>query len=152
MRVASVRAVRRKLVKLFKKPKSKFYWYDFTVQGHRYGGSTHETRSVRALKTASLKLASVIENTDPLACRPTALGKFAERFLSWVEEGRLEEKAKKFYRNGWRLLKATPVLDMRLDKITCDCTEQLKFPGSAAMPIALCGHCGECFTKRRSGK
>lgn len=41
-RVASVRAVRRKLVKLFKKPKSKFYWYDFTVQGHRYRGSTQD--------------------------------------------------------------------------------------------------------------
>jgi hypothetical protein len=35
-RVASVRAVRRKLVKLFKEPKSRFCWYDFTVQGHRY--------------------------------------------------------------------------------------------------------------------
>lgn len=33
MRVASVRAARRKLVKLFRKPNSKFYWYDFTVRG-----------------------------------------------------------------------------------------------------------------------
>jgi hypothetical protein len=39
MRVASVRAARRKLVKLFKKPKSKFYWYDFTVRGRRYRAS-----------------------------------------------------------------------------------------------------------------
>jgi len=36
MRIASVRAARRKLVKLFKKLKSKFYWYDFTVGGRRY--------------------------------------------------------------------------------------------------------------------
>ena len=36
MRVPSVRAARTKLVKLFKKPKSKFYWYDFTVRGRRY--------------------------------------------------------------------------------------------------------------------
>lgn len=119
-------------MKLFKKPKSKFYWYDFTVQGHRYRGSTRETRSVRALKTASLKLASVIENTDPLPRKPSALGKFAERFLAWVDDGRLEEKTKKFYRNGWRLLRVTPVSDMRLDQITGDCVEQLKFPGSAA--------------------
>ena len=48
-RVASVWAARRKLVKLFKKPKSKFYWYDFTVRGRRCRGSTHETKSVRAL-------------------------------------------------------------------------------------------------------
>lgn len=119
-------------MKLFKKSKSKFYWYDFTVQGHRYRGSTQETRSVRAVKTASLKLASVMENTDPLPLKPSPLGKFAERFLAWVDVARLEEKTKKFYRNGWRLLKATPVSDMRLDQITGDCAEQLKFPGSAA--------------------
>ena len=58
--------------------------------------------------------------------------KFGERFLAWVDVARLEEKTKKFYRNGWRLLKATPVSDMRLDQITGDCAEQLKFPGSAA--------------------
>jgi len=30
-------------VKLFKKPKSRFYWYDFTVRGDRYRGSTQES-------------------------------------------------------------------------------------------------------------
>jgi hypothetical protein len=132
MRVASVRAARRKLVKLFKKPNSKFYWYDFTVRGHRYRGLTQETKSVRALQAASLKLASVIENTDPLPSKPTALCEFAERFLAWVDDGRLEEKTKKFYRNGWRLLKPTPAADLRVNQITGDFAEQLKFPGSAA--------------------
>jgi integrase len=49
-----------------------------------------------------------------------------------VNSGRLEEKTKKFYRNGWRLLKATPVAEIRLDQITGDCADQLRFPGSAA--------------------
>ena len=132
MRVASVRAARRKLVKLFRKPNSKFYWYDFTVRGRRYRASTEETKSVRALKIASLKLASVIENTDPLPSRPTALGDFAERFLAWVDTARLEEMTRKFYRNGWRLLKATPVVEVKVNQITGDCAEQLNFPGSAA--------------------
>src|SRR5438270_11210399 len=117
-RVASVRAARRKLVKLFRKPNSKFYWYDFTVRGRRYRGSTQETKSVRALKVVSLKLASAMENTDPLPSKPTVLGEFAERFLAWVDNCRLEEKTKKFYRNGWRLLKAVPVLHTRVDQIT----------------------------------
>jgi hypothetical protein len=56
MRVASVRAAKRKLVKLFKKSNSKFYWYDFTVRGCRYRGSTQETKSVRALQIATLRL------------------------------------------------------------------------------------------------
>jgi integrase len=119
-------------VRLFRKPNSKFYWYDFTVRGHRYRGSTQETRSVRALKMASLKLASAMENTDPLPSRPPVLGDFAERFLDWVNTSRLEEKTRKFYRNGWRLLRATSVAVLRIDQITGDCIEQLKFPGSAA--------------------
>jgi hypothetical protein len=132
LRVASVRAARRKLVKLFKKPNSKFYWYDFTVRGHRYRGSTQEMKSVRAVKAASLKLALVLEGTDPLPSKPTPICEFAERFIDWVEDSRLEEKTKKFYRNGWRLLKATSVVKMRVSQITGDCAEQLKFTGSAA--------------------
>ena len=71
-------------MKLFKKPNSKFYWYDFTVRSRHYRASTKETKSVQALNIASLKLASVIENTDPLPSKPTALGNLAERFLAWV--------------------------------------------------------------------
>lgn len=119
-------------MKLFRKLKSKFYWYDFTVRGHRYRGSTQETRSVRALQIASLKLASVIERTDPLPTKPAVLQEFANRFLGWVNDSRLEEKTRKFYRNGWRLLKSTSVAVLRIDQITSDCAEQLKFPGSAA--------------------
>ncbi len=96
-------------MELFKKPKSKFYWYDFTVRGRRYRGSTQETKSVRAVQVASLKLASAMENTDPLPTKPVALGEFAERFLAWVDNSRLAEMTRKFYRNGWRLLKQTLV-------------------------------------------
>jgi hypothetical protein len=53
-------------VKLFRKPNSKFYWYDFTVRSHRYRGSTQETKAVRASKVAGLKLAQVIECSDQL--------------------------------------------------------------------------------------
>jgi hypothetical protein len=81
---------------------------------------------------ANLKLASLMENTDPLPSEPIALREFAGRFMAWVDNCRLEEKTKKFYRNGWRLLNATWVSDARIDQITSDSAEQLKFPGSAA--------------------
>jgi integrase len=136
-RATSVRAARRKLVKLFKKPKSKFYWYDFTVRGRRYRASTQETKSVRALQIASLKLAAVMQRTDPLPTKPAVLQEFADRFLEWVNGGRLEDKTRKFYRNGWRLLASTSVAMLRLDQITGDGAEQLTFPGSAAN--ANCG-------------
>ena len=83
-------------MKLFKKAKSKFYWYDFTVRGRRYRGSTQETKSVRALQVASLKLASAMERTDPLRTKPAVFQEFADRFLKWVNDGRLEEKTRKF--------------------------------------------------------
>jgi len=138
-------------VKLFKKPKSKFYWYDFTVRGRRYRGSTQETKSVRAVQVASLRLASVMENTETFPSRPTALNDLADRFLDWVDNGRLEEMTKKFYLNGWRLLKVTSVAEVRANQITGDCAEQLKFPARPQMPTALCGHCDECSTRRGSG-
>ena len=40
------------LVELFRKNKSKYYWYDFTVRGERYRGSTKETNETRAQKAA----------------------------------------------------------------------------------------------------
>jgi phage gp36-like protein len=89
----------------------------FTVRGSRHRGSTQETKSVRALQVASLKLASVMESTDPLPTKPAVLREFSDRFLYWVNNSRLEEKTKKFYRDGWRLLKATSVAVCELTRL-----------------------------------
>src|SRR5215469_4516463 len=80
----------RELVKLFKKPKSKFYWYDFTVRGRRYRGSTQETKADKASQVAGLKLAQVVVGTDPLPKKPSTLAESSERFLTWITDGRLE--------------------------------------------------------------
>ena len=81
-------------MKLFRKPNSRFYWYDFTVRGHRYSRSTQETKLARAAKAASVKLGSVIEGTDPFPSKRSVLSDFAERFDTWVEDGRLEQKTR----------------------------------------------------------
>jgi integrase len=81
---------------------------------------------------ASLKLASVMECTDPLPTKPIGLREFSDRFLDWVNNSRLEDKTRRFYRNGWRLLNERPVAALRIDHVAGDCAEQLKFPGSAA--------------------
>jgi len=119
------------LVRLFKKAKSRFYWFDFTVRGHRYRGSTGETETVRATKVASVKLAEALEHGDLFPTKPTVLAEFSERFLSWLKDARLKEKTKKFYRNG-RLLKGTTIHGTRLAEITAEDAERLSFPGSAA--------------------
>jgi hypothetical protein len=74
----------RRLVKLFKKAKSRFYWFDFKVRGHRYRGSTGETKAVRATKVASVKLARALEHSDLFPTKPTVLDEFSQRFQSWL--------------------------------------------------------------------
>ena len=81
-------------MKLFRKPNSKFFWYDFTVRGRRYRGSTQETNAVRASTVAGLKLAQIVEGTDPLPKKPTTLDEFSKQFLAWLNAARLEDKTK----------------------------------------------------------
>ena len=57
-------------MKLFRKPKSKFYWYDFTVRGQRYRGSTRESNAAKAATLASLTLAQVVDGTSWDASHP----------------------------------------------------------------------------------
>jgi hypothetical protein len=114
----------------FLKPKSPFYWYDFTVRGERYRGSTKETDEVRAGKIAVLKLAEAIKGSAPLDRKPPTLREYSVDFLEWVDNGRLESDSRRYYRNGWRLLAKTKIAGKRMDKITKDDIEKLKFPGS----------------------
>ena len=62
----------------------------------------------------------MVENTDPLPQKAPVLLEFSRRFLEWLDKVRLEDKTKTHYRDGWRLLKATTVVNMRLDQITRD--------------------------------
>lgn len=119
-------------MKLFRKANSRFYWYDFTVRGERYRGSTNESKEARAAKVAGLKLAEAVENGDLLPTKAPVLFEYSRRFLEWVEKATLEQKTKTYYRDGWRLLKATAIAPMRLNQITRDEVEGLKLSGSAS--------------------
>ena len=117
-------------MELFKKKKSKYYWYDFAVAGRRYRGSTKESNKTRAGAIAALKLANATEGRDPLPKKAPVLQEFSGRFLEWVKNVNLEHKTKLYYRVGWRLLAASPIAGMRLDKIMADDIGTLSFTGS----------------------
>ena len=102
------------------------------MRGERYRGSTKETNETRAQKVAALKLAAAIKGGDPLDRKLPILLEYAKDFLRWVETGRLESDTRRYYRNGWRLLEKTKIARMRMDEITKDEVEKLKFPGSAS--------------------
>jgi site-specific recombinase XerD len=119
-------------VELLKKKNSKYWWYDFTVRGKRFRGSTKETNEGRARKIAALKFADACEKGDPLPRKAPTLLVASGRFLEWVGAARLSERTKTYYQDGWRLLKTTSILGMRLDAINNDVAERLNFTGSAA--------------------
>jgi hypothetical protein len=145
-RNASVRAAMEKLVKLFKKQKSRFYWYDFTVRGHRYRGSTNETKAVRASKVAQSEACRSDREFGPASQKIPVLLEFSRRFLQWLDNARREDKTKIYYRNGWRLLRVTAIVGMRLDQITTDVVDS---QGHLRIQIAGSERCGACFTSRR---
>src|SRR5579872_3727698 len=120
------------LVDVFKKPKSKFYWYDFTVRAERFRGSTKETDKARADKIAALVLAEAVKGSDPLDRKPPTLREYSKEFLDWVETGRLEPDTRRYYRNGWRLLKAKKIAAKPMNKITKKEIEKLRFPHSTS--------------------
>jgi integrase len=117
-------------VELFKKRKSRYYWYDFTVGGRRHRGSTKESNKTRAGAIAALKLANATEGRDPLPKKAPVLQEFSGRFLEWLKNVKLEHKTKLYYRDGWRLLAASPIAGIRLDKIMADDIGALSFTGS----------------------
>jgi integrase len=119
-------------VELLKKKDSKYYWYDFTVRGRRYRGSTKETIPARASKIAGLKLAAALAGSDPLDRKAPTLREYSSRFLKWVDTARLESQTQRYYRNGWRLLETKSIAGMRMDRITAEVAEALRFPGSPA--------------------
>jgi integrase len=119
-------------VELFRKKDSRFYWYDFKVRGKRYRGSTKETNKKRAGRIAALRFSQAIEGTGLLDRKAPSLQELSTRFRGWVESAGLASKTRKYYANGWRLLSSTCIVGMRLDHITKDHVEVLRFGGSAA--------------------
>ena len=73
-------------------------------------------------------------------CLGRSLSELSQRFLAWVDDARVEDKTRTYYHNGWRLLKAAPVVNMRLDEITSDCVDRLNFAARLRTPIALYEH------------
>jgi integrase len=147
---AGSRGVR--LVDLYRKKKSPFFWFDFTVRGERFRGSTKESNETRAGKIAALELAAAIEGSDPLDRKAPTLGEYSKPFLEWVDTGRLEESSRRYYRNGWRLLQKSKIAGRRMDQITRDDIEKLKFPGSPSNANNALRTLRRMFSKAKEGK
>lgn len=115
---------------LYRKPRSPFWYYDFTYAGKRHRGSTLE-RTRAAAKTAEAevlhKLSQGVE-TSPKSAKIPTLREFADRFLTWSDNTlALESNSRKFYTYGVRLLLFTRLADIPMDRITGETIECTQF-------------------------
>lgn len=117
-------------MELFKRKNSNCWWYDFTVRGERFRGSTKESSKAAAYAKAAQLLSQIAEDKKPVYCRKSPiLSVLAERFMSFVDNAKLAENSKIYLRTGWRLLQNTAIAGMRIDSITTEDVDLLRFSG-----------------------
>ncbi|AFL89424.1 site-specific recombinase XerD [Terriglobus roseus DSM 18391] len=118
---------------LYKQNGSDFWWYDFTVDGKRYRGSTKEARKTTALTIeAELRLRAREKGPNFIPQRRAiTLRELAPRFLGWKGDAQLEPKTQIYYEYGWKLLAATPLASMQLAHITADAVDATVFRKAA---------------------
>jgi integrase len=111
-----------------------YFHYAFMLDGERYRGSTKETTASKARQFESMLMADIRNRGGNLQLkRSPSLTEFAKRFLAYVDK-RTEAKTmdadtKRHYHNGWKLLEATDIANMRIDQITSADAAVLSFPG-----------------------
>ncbi len=136
---------------VFHRPESRFYWYQFAVDGRRYRGSTKVTNKTTAEMISGKKFLEVVDGRAPLPRKAPRLVEFSERFLSWVERSNLQDQTKLYYRAGWRLLSLTPIAPLRLTEIGDDRAASLFFPAHRRTATVPSERFVECFTKLKIG-
>lgn len=116
--------------------RGKYWHYEFRIEGRKYRGSTHETKEAKAKTYESLYRAKVVEagSTMPVRKAPT-LYEFSKRFLAYVDDrvaaNDLDTDTQRHYKNGWRMLSATPIVNRKIDQIAASDVAVLSFPGGA---------------------
>src|ERR1017187_5500469 len=120
----------RKLVKLFKKPRSSFTGMTSWCADNATVGQP--TKQKRPGQQRLLVWPKRSRTLNPLPKKAPVLLEFSRRFLEWLDTARLEAKTKTYYRDGWPLLKATTIVGMRLDQVTSDVVETLQFSSSSS--------------------
>lgn len=121
---------------LYKQTDSEFWWYDFTVDGKRYRGSTKEARKTRALTIeADVRLRALEKGPNFIPQRRAmTLRELSTRFLGWKGEAQLEPKTRTYYEFGWKLLAGTPLASMQLAHITGDAVDATVFRKTKKAP------------------
>ncbi len=119
---------------VYKRKGTKHWLADFTVNGQRFRKSTGVTTKAKAMERAAELLREEQTGAAPARKGPMpVLSGFAEdRFLPFVEASTLAEQSKLYYAGGWKILRSTPIANMRLDAITTSVADVLELRGSGS--------------------
>jgi integrase len=117
-------------MRLYDKPDRPFKFYDFTLRGQRYRGSTGERTEKAAMKVATTyrdQLAAGDPATRRSSKVPT-LREFSKTYLEYVQQsGDLEANSRKYYAYGIRLLEFSALADVPIDEIDKKMVATTKF-------------------------
>lgn len=111
--------------------RGRFWHFEFQANGIRYRGSTKQTTQTRARQVEVRKMQEAQENGfSPLPRKPPILCDFATAVLKSFASSSLDADTRRYYRNGWNRIQATPLASMRLDRITTDDIAAVQLDGS----------------------
>jgi integrase len=110
------------------------FHYDFTIKGIRKRGSTGlKDKYLAGLYVNDLITKARTAGIQSLLRESPVLKDFAVEFLQWVEDTHsIEHETRRYYKNGWRLLKDTVLAEKRMDTINNHMCETITFPGGPA--------------------
>jgi integrase len=121
-------------VEIYKREGSKYWLVDFMVNGKRHRKSTRATTKTRAMEIAAdlIKEAQLGDVPKPKGPSPKLQAFADDCFLPFVKSSQLDPDSKRYYENGWRMLKATPIADQTIASIKAAHATILEFPGSGS--------------------
>lgn len=114
---------------IYKQKGSGFWWYDFTVDGRRHRGSTKFNTKAQALALESeLRVRAAEKGPNYIPRRRfMTLRELAPRFLAWKGEAQLEEKTRRYYEYGCKILMESALASMQLSYINSEAVESATF-------------------------
>jgi integrase len=101
------------------------WWYRFCWEGKQYRGPCKTSKKSEAKNLESRERERVVDGKSvPGSKKTMTLNEFAIRFFAWLEslpsDRPPKEGTKRYYRQGWNLLKSTRLAGMRIDRIRAD--------------------------------
>lgn len=108
------------------------YHYDFGLNGKRFRGSTKAKTETKAKRVLKLLISAAQQGQLREHGRIPRLVEFEPRFTKFIDGSSLDSDTKRYYRMGWLKLKQTPLGNMRIDRITREQADLVKFDGMSS--------------------